>query len=257
MSTSSTQPNDALRQAIIDTHSADSTQLSMSISAEAAALYRYLTGRELGYPADGTTVEDLERHRLAALGGVIAVELFQHFGNTDDGTHLETAAEHFLGHPRLTEHAQAILEQLVNAVGPVIAAALPHLFILDPPGADEFVRLCTRMYRDLGESTGGPLHNQLEHEQLDWLIGERADEQITICRQALEHIGLGQVQALEYVDLDAPDAWRRAYYFQDNPAALHCAIDILTITREWTEDQAWLIYEPWSVSINRKGCNAC
>lgn len=131
MATSSDEPNDALRQAIADAYRADSAPLALSVSAEAGALHHHLTGRPLGYPAEGETVADLERHRLAVLAGEIIAHLLEDLADTEDardGAHLEAAAEALVAHPRLTDKGRDILTVLAGAIGPALAGALPHLF---------------------------------------------------------------------------------------------------------------------------------
>lgn len=131
----SSEPNHRLREAIAAAYAADSMPLAMTISAEAGALYHHLTGNTMGYPAEADTVEELQRYRLAALAGIIAAQLLEHFATdpaADDDGYLEYAAGAFLAHPRLTGEARPILEAIAPAAlgtfGPIIAQALPHMF---------------------------------------------------------------------------------------------------------------------------------
>ncbi len=149
MATSS-EPNQALRGAIAAAHAVAPQPLALSISAEAGALYHHLTGELLGYPADGETMADIERYRLAALAGAIGARLLEHCADDTDPENLadpeelaDTAADALLSYPRLTDEGRAILEaiapvfgeQFVNVIGPILDQALPHLFAEGAPDA--------------------------------------------------------------------------------------------------------------------------
>lgn len=113
--------------------------------------------------------------------------------------------------------------------------------------AREFTRLADRLYKELDEPNGGPLHAQLEDGNIDHMVGEAADTKILEFINALRIIADGQAPA--EADYRFRQMYQLAHYYRDRPEALRCAIAILEITRHWNEDDAVPVYDRWSDSI--------
>jgi len=118
---------------------------------------------------------------------------------------------------------------------------------IEPPeGADEFARLCNRLYFDLDQWTGGPLHVALEDENLGWLIGTNAENQIAEFTAALERINVGDIPTgPNREDPVADTAYYYGRYEGNRSEVLRCAIDILNVCKGWTEEQLLTAYDPW------------
>lgn len=111
----------------------------------------------------------------------------------------------------------------------------------------EFGRLADRLYKDLGCTTGGPLHAQLEDGNTNHLIGQCADDTITQLINAMRIIASAEAPAVN--DYRFKWEYQLAHYYQHKPEALQCATDILAITRHWGEDDANTIHGLWSDTI--------
>ena len=129
-----------------------------------------------------------------------------------------------------------------------------------PEGADEFVRLCNRLYFDLDEITGGPLHVSLEDENLHFMLGEYADRDIAVFTAALAIIDSGHLPDSGRLpidpssdDLAADAAYYYGVYDGDRREALQCAIDILNVCKGWTEAQLETVYKPWAREVYGNG----
>jgi hypothetical protein len=120
-----------------------------------------------------------------------------------------------------------------------------------PTGADEFVKLCNRLYFELGEPNGGPLHVELEDGNTEFLIGDHAEKKIRSFRNALTIIKMGN--APDEFDYRHTPEYTNAHFYQDKPEALRCAIDILNTSKGWTEEQVSAVYLPWSRKVYNKG----
>lgn len=113
--------------------------------------------------------------------------------------------------------------------------------------ACEFIRLADRLYKDLDEWTGGPLHVQLEDGNINHLVGAAADEHILEFINALRIIAEGNAPAAN--DHRFQWVYQLAHYYRDKGEALRCAIAILEITRHWSEEDAAPVYDRWSEAM--------
>lgn len=116
--------------------------------------------------------------------------------------------------------------------------------------AREFARLADRMYKELGETTGGPLHVQLEDGNVNHMVGEAADHNILEFINALRIIAMGE--APDTFDHRFRAEYTDAHFYRDKPDVLRVAIAILEITRHWNEDDAEPVYDRWSDSMYGK-----
>jgi hypothetical protein len=129
-----------------------------------------------------------------------------------------------------------------------------HVFVAEPAGLDAFCDLASRLYGELGQDMGGPLHVELEDHNTELLVGEAAAATKAAMAEALVIIGSGQVptESEGPRSLAEGGGWRPgsegrnfAYWYAETPEVLHVAIAILSITEAWSEEQADAAYAEW------------
>lgn len=128
------------------------------------------------------------------------------------------------------------------------------VLVAEPAGLDAFCDLASRLYDELGQELGGPLHVELEDHNTELLVGTGAASSKATMAEALMLIASGQVPGAP--ERARPFAegggWRPgskgrnfAYHYADTPEVLHVAIAILSITETWSEEQAEAAYAVW------------
>lgn len=128
------------------------------------------------------------------------------------------------------------------------------VLVAEPAGLDAFCDLASRLYGELGQDTGGPLHVELEDHNTELLVGNAAAATKAAMAEAIVIIGSGQAptQSEGPLPLKEGGGWRPgsagrnfAYWYANTPEVLHAAIAILSITEAWSEEQADAAYAAW------------
>ena len=126
--------------------------------------------------------------------------------------------------------------------------------VIEPAGFDDFCALASRLYDELEQTTGGPLHVELEDHNTWALTGEAAVRS----RKQLQ-IALAMVEGGEAPVAYTPDdLYERnlAHWYADRPEALRVSIAILEITEPWSEEQADAAYAVWHRRRGEAPCGA-
>lgn len=121
--------------------------------------------------------------------------------------------------------------------------------VMEPAGFDDFCTLATRLYDELGEITGGPLHVELEDHNTEFLVGASATATRSRMEAALAAIEAGApIVGCEPVPGridDRAHAQHLVEWYSGNREALRVSIAILQITEHWSEEQAEAAYAVW------------